>query len=240
MQAIAQTYAPDSSKGKTLQEFIIYFGILQLILSQLPNLHSLRFVNFIATFCTLGFTLIATGLSVHDGEYSNLWLETLGPVMVLTTSIHFIETSWSGLDIGKACMAVLLSPISKQDLQKPSQEKRRNARRIQWVGAACTAGSVSELLRQAHLLQSNPPFLHNTAFFASLSLSLADTAGKNSDRSTVSYDLVGTEAYKSFSILAALGTIAFSFGDVGLLVHPCQSLYSSLILGSSFPKTSFI
>ena len=68
MQAIAQTYAPDSSKGKTLQEFIIYFGILQLVLSQLPNLHSLRFVNFIATFCTLGFTLIATGLSVHDGE----------------------------------------------------------------------------------------------------------------------------------------------------------------------------
>ena len=45
---------------------------------------------------------------------------------------------------------------------------------------------------------------------------LADAVGKTTDRSTVSYDLVGTNAFQSFSILAALGTIAFSFGDVGL------------------------
>ena len=68
LQAIAKTYSPDNMGDKTLQEFIIYFGILELILSQLPDIHTLRFVNAIATFCTVAFTLIATGVSVHDGE----------------------------------------------------------------------------------------------------------------------------------------------------------------------------
>lgn len=68
VQGIAQTYSPHNMGDKTLQEFIIYFGILELILSQLPDIHTLRFVNFIATFCTVGFTLIVTGLSVHDGK----------------------------------------------------------------------------------------------------------------------------------------------------------------------------
>lgn len=39
-------------------------------------------------------------------------------------------------------------------------------------------------------------------------------AGKHLDRSTVAYDKVGTRAFQSFSILSAMGTIAFSFGDV--------------------------
>jgi len=67
-KAIAKTYAPDSTDGKTLQEFIIYFGLAELCLSQLPDVHSLRFLNGIATFCTLGFTLIATALSITNGR----------------------------------------------------------------------------------------------------------------------------------------------------------------------------
>lgn len=67
LQAIAKTYSPDNMDNKTLQEFIIYFGILQLLLSQLPDIHALRFVNLIATVCTVGFAIIATALSLHDG-----------------------------------------------------------------------------------------------------------------------------------------------------------------------------
>lgn len=40
------------------------------------------------------------------------------------------------------------------------------------------------------------------------------TAGRQSDRSQVAYSKTGTQAFASFSILSALGTIAFSFGDV--------------------------
>ena len=39
-------------------------------------------------------------------------------------------------------------------------------------------------------------------------------AGQLEDRSQVSYSLVGSPALKAFSICSALGTIAFSFGDV--------------------------
>ena len=65
-KAIAQTYDPGNSQ--TLQEFIIYFGLLELILSQLPDIHTLRFVNFIATACTITFTVIAMGLSIYNGR----------------------------------------------------------------------------------------------------------------------------------------------------------------------------
>lgn len=68
LQAITQAYDPGNSQ--TLQQFIIYFGILQLLLSQLPDVHSLRFVNFVATFCTISFTVIATGVSIHNGQSS--------------------------------------------------------------------------------------------------------------------------------------------------------------------------
>lgn len=38
-------------------------------------------------------------------------------------------------------------------------------------------------------------------------------AGKEMDRSNVSYGLTGSTALQSFGVLSALGTVAFSFGD---------------------------
>ena len=59
LQAVYKAYAPDGSM--TLQHFIIIFGVLQLLLSQLPNIHSLRMLNLLSTIATLGFATVATG-----------------------------------------------------------------------------------------------------------------------------------------------------------------------------------
>jgi hypothetical protein len=57
---------PDGSM--TLQHFIIIFGALQLLLSQLPNIHSLRMLNMVSTIATLGFALVCTSeCQCHTG-----------------------------------------------------------------------------------------------------------------------------------------------------------------------------
>lgn len=64
-KSIYLLYKPDGNI--TLQEFIIMFGALQLILSQLPTIHSLRGVNVLCTICTLGFTITCVAMSIKDG-----------------------------------------------------------------------------------------------------------------------------------------------------------------------------
>ncbi|MQM12810.1 hypothetical protein Taro_045727 [Colocasia esculenta] len=51
----------------TLQEFILFFGIFELLLSQLPNIHSLRWVNALCTFSTVGFAGTAIGVTIYNG-----------------------------------------------------------------------------------------------------------------------------------------------------------------------------
>lgn len=49
------------------------FGIVELILSQLPDIHSLRFLNIFCTFCTIAFAVICFSVSIANGLYPN-WL----------------------------------------------------------------------------------------------------------------------------------------------------------------------
>ena len=55
------------SSSVTLTEYIIVFGAFNLIVSQFPHFHSLRFINTIATFSTISFSIIAVGLSLYAG-----------------------------------------------------------------------------------------------------------------------------------------------------------------------------
>ena len=64
-QSIYTLYKPNGSM--TLQDFIIIFGAAQLLLSQLPTIHSLRFVNVICTICTIGFTITCVAMSIKNG-----------------------------------------------------------------------------------------------------------------------------------------------------------------------------
>ena len=51
----------------TLQHFIMFFGAFELVLSQLPNIHSLRWVNALCTFSTIGFAATTIGVTIYDG-----------------------------------------------------------------------------------------------------------------------------------------------------------------------------
>lgn len=66
LQAIYKGYLPNGSM--TLQHFIIIFGVLQLLLSQLPNIHALRGLNLLSTMATLGFATVATAMSIVSGH----------------------------------------------------------------------------------------------------------------------------------------------------------------------------
>lgn len=64
LKAIYKHY--HNSGNLTLQEFIILFGVFELFLSQFPDIHSLRWVNSICTFSTVGFAATAIGVSLYD------------------------------------------------------------------------------------------------------------------------------------------------------------------------------
>ncbi len=52
----------------TLTEYIIVFGCANLILAQCPHFHAIRYINAVATVCTISFSLIAVAMSIYDGE----------------------------------------------------------------------------------------------------------------------------------------------------------------------------
>ncbi|KAE8704022.1 Transmembrane amino acid transporter family protein isoform 2 [Hibiscus syriacus] len=52
----------------TLQHFIIFFGGFELFLSQLPDIHSLRWVNGLCTFSTIGFAGSTIGVTIYNGK----------------------------------------------------------------------------------------------------------------------------------------------------------------------------
>ncbi|KAI9071939.1 hypothetical protein K1719_046084 [Acacia pycnantha] len=52
----------------TLQHFIVFFGVFELVLSQLPDIHSLRWVNALCTFSTIGFAATTIGVTIYAGK----------------------------------------------------------------------------------------------------------------------------------------------------------------------------
>ncbi|XP_022759751.1 GABA transporter 1-like [Durio zibethinus] len=52
----------------TLQHFIVFFGAFELFLSQLPDIHSLRWVNGLCTLSTIGFAGTTIGVTIYNGK----------------------------------------------------------------------------------------------------------------------------------------------------------------------------
>lgn len=67
LQALYVLYNPDGETFK-LPYCIITFGFVQFLMSQLPDLHSLRLLNAVSNFCTVTFSTIAVGMSIHNGK----------------------------------------------------------------------------------------------------------------------------------------------------------------------------
>ncbi len=53
----------------TLTEYIIVFGCANLILAQCPHFHAIRYINAVATVCTISFSIIAVAMSIYDGAF---------------------------------------------------------------------------------------------------------------------------------------------------------------------------
>ncbi|XP_076883499.1 GABA transporter 1-like [Bidens hawaiensis] len=66
LKAMYKYYNKDGSL--TLQHFIIFFGIFELVLSQLPNIHSLRWLNAVCTLSTIGFAGTTIGVTIYNGK----------------------------------------------------------------------------------------------------------------------------------------------------------------------------
>ena len=51
----------------TLTEYIVVFGCANLLLSQCPHFHAIRYINAVATVCTISFSIIAVCMSIYNG-----------------------------------------------------------------------------------------------------------------------------------------------------------------------------
>lgn len=67
LKAVYKHYYAADHGAMTLQHFILLFGALELLLSQLPDIHSLRWVNATCTASTIGFAGTAIGVTIYDG-----------------------------------------------------------------------------------------------------------------------------------------------------------------------------
>ncbi|KAF0933365.1 hypothetical protein E2562_017987 [Oryza meyeriana var. granulata] len=68
LKAVYKHYHTADDGAMTLQQFIILFGAFELLLSQLPDIHSLRWVNAVCTASTIGFAGTAIGVTIYDGH----------------------------------------------------------------------------------------------------------------------------------------------------------------------------
>lgn len=68
MQLIYRVFHPDGTMQ--LFEFIIIFGIVMLVLSQLPSFHSLRYINLVSLLCSLGYSFCVVGGCIYAGGLS--------------------------------------------------------------------------------------------------------------------------------------------------------------------------
>ncbi|KAL6883629.1 hypothetical protein ACP4OV_011043 [Aristida adscensionis] len=68
LKAVYNYYNTDDNSAMTLQQFILVFGVFELLLSQLPDIHSLRWVNAICTASTIGFAGTSIGLTIYEGH----------------------------------------------------------------------------------------------------------------------------------------------------------------------------
>lgn len=90
MKAIFLAYSSNPS-GMTLQQFIIIFGVVELLLSQMPDIHSLRWLNALCTFCTVGFTVTVIGLSIYACKYAHYILSQMLKSYPLLTGNMVVE-----------------------------------------------------------------------------------------------------------------------------------------------------
>uniref|UniRef100_A0A0C9QND3 TSA: Wollemia nobilis Ref_Wollemi_Transcript_18683_2080 transcribed RNA sequence n=1 Tax=Wollemia nobilis TaxID=56998 RepID=A0A0C9QND3_9CONI len=109
-------YHPDGPMK--LYQFIICFGVLMLILAQMPSFHSLRYINMISFLLCIAYSACAVGGSIHSGhsgdvsekDYSFVGSKT-SQVFSAFSSLAIIATSY-GNGIIPEIQATVAPPVS--------------------------------------------------------------------------------------------------------------------------------
>ncbi|XP_010521701.1 PREDICTED: GABA transporter 1 [Tarenaya hassleriana] len=60
----------DPEGGMKLYEFVVIFGVLMLVLAQIPSFHSLRHINLVSLALCLAYSACATSASIYIGNSS--------------------------------------------------------------------------------------------------------------------------------------------------------------------------
>ena len=123
LQGIYRLYHPECTAddgillqpcGISLQAWIAIFGSVQLIISQLPDISSLRELNLFCTACTVMFGVGCLGMSIYNGEHCTVTFLSIG--MSIYNKEHCIVASLRYTDMfdhnnkreGKFCMTWLV------------------------------------------------------------------------------------------------------------------------------------
>ncbi len=109
---------PTGPCGLSLQAWIAIFGATQLIISQLPDISSLREINLVCTFCTVCFAVGCVAMSIYNGGALTFAPFPPTHMDIAALSPHVI---WSGYCLAGACnwicsREMLLSDHVKADL----------------------------------------------------------------------------------------------------------------------------
>ncbi|XP_048442297.1 GABA transporter 1 [Pyrus x bretschneideri] len=72
-QSLKYIYLLSSSRPEAMQlyQFVIIFGVLMLVLAQIPSFHSLRHINLVSLILCLAYSICATAGSVYIGNSTN-------------------------------------------------------------------------------------------------------------------------------------------------------------------------
>ena len=82
LQLIYGNYDPDCTRP--LAVYIEFFGVIMLVLAQLPSFHSLRYINLASLVFCLGFALCVVGGCIYAG-------------MQISVFYHYVQESNLGL-----------------------------------------------------------------------------------------------------------------------------------------------
>eukprot|EP01025_Chloroclados_australasicus_P001218 TRINITY_DN1034_c0_g1_i1.p1 TRINITY_DN1034_c0_g1~~TRINITY_DN1034_c0_g1_i1.p1 ORF type:complete len:429 (+),score=25.19 TRINITY_DN1034_c0_g1_i1:37-1323(+) len=99
--------------------WILLFGAVQLVLSQLPDFHSLRFVSLMGTLMAIGYSMIAVVSSVvHSLEdempsFGQRNSDNLGQMFTIGNAVGSVMYAFGGLSAMLEIQATLPSPSMK-------------------------------------------------------------------------------------------------------------------------------
>jgi amino acid permease len=113
MFRIYHLYYPGTPFGISL--WILIFGICQIFISLLRNFNSLRGISFLAAVMSLGYSTIATGLTIHNGRqpgisYNTNSFSTADAVLSGFNSLGIIAFAYGGHNVILEIQSTLPSP----------------------------------------------------------------------------------------------------------------------------------